>query len=305
MRGIRFIEGDLSDRGLPARLGEFDLVTCQGVLSYVPNPSRALRNLRRCLGENGVLYLGVNGLGHTSTRIRPALRDFGYDLNAYSEGTRLGRILRLCDVVLGAAGLPQVVRFGASYLASDVFGAMNACLSLAEWKSHASEAGLHLRGNLASARIFSRLTDDDLYLLLAPRSREQVCEILEHLCPSPFHQLLLSKRRESNPPWRDKRGLVRFRVARTQLYHFRLPRIRGRIRDRLRKVAINDLSRGVSIESRMPEWQIGLLRFAKGRRALSEFLRECPLTIPFTELSNQLFLLYQLGAVNLLPPPTD
>jgi hypothetical protein len=53
---------------------------------------------------------------------------------------------------------------------------------------------------------------------------------------------------------------------------------------------------------KMPEWELDLLARGDGRRPLAEVLRRIPLAVPFRELRRQLFLLYQLGAINLIPP---
>lgn len=305
MRGILFVKADLTDRRLPARLGKFDLITCHGVLAYVPRLVAAMGNLGRCLGPGGVLYIGVNGASHSSARIRPALQRFGYGLDTYSGGRRLGAILRLCDTVLGCDGLPQVSGFGAAYLSSDVFGPLNRCLTLAGWLTHAREAGLHFRGSMASARRFRRIADAGLYPLLMPRSRAQVCEILDHLSPAPFHQLIFSGTPESSPPWAERGKLSRRRISLTRLYDVSLPKPRGVVRDRLRRVRITSIPRNASMEWRMPEWEVELLRCASGEHSLASLLRRIPLSVPFPELSRQLFLLYQLGVINLLPPRED
>src|SRR5262245_29069380 len=70
-QNIRFLLCDLTDRRMPKIVGDnFDLVSCHGVLSYVPHNSQVLRNLARCLATGGLLYLGVNGENHPSRRWR-------------------------------------------------------------------------------------------------------------------------------------------------------------------------------------------------------------------------------------------
>jgi SAM-dependent methyltransferase len=303
MRAIRFVEADLADRRLPARLGEFDLITCQGVLSYFTRPTPVLRNLGECLKSDGVLYIGVNGSNHASTRLRPSLRRFGFDLNEYSNKQHQREVLKLCDTVLAADGHRQVSQFGSPYLASDVFGPLNQCLSLADWISLARRAGLHFRGNQASTRLFRGIADKGLYHLLIPRSRGQVCEILDQLSPAPFHQLLFSRTPEANPPWQEGGRLLRWSIALTPLYEVRLPRPGKKVLDRVRNIRIASPSRNIAMEWAMPEWELELLRDAGSGHSLASLLRECPLRVPFRELRNQLYLLYQLGVINLVPSP--
>lgn len=46
LKRIRFVEADLADPGFSEKVGgEFDLVVCHGVLSYIPPPGLALRLL--------------------------------------------------------------------------------------------------------------------------------------------------------------------------------------------------------------------------------------------------------------------
>jgi SAM-dependent methyltransferase len=301
LRRIRFVLGDLADRRLCSRLGEFDLITCQGVLSYVPNPGPVLKNLGLCLVPDGVLYAGVNGANHTSRLLRPALAKFGYDLNEYSDTRRLRGVLALCDTFVAADRRPRISGFGPAYLASDVFGALNQSRSLADWISRARWAGLQLLGNKAAMALFWRLAQDESYPLLIPWSRAQVCEFLELLCPSAFHQLLFSRKAQPAPPWQERGRLLLQRVALTRLYDIEFPKAGRRVLDRLRRLRITSVSMNVATEWRMPEWEMELLRGADGGRSLASQLRECPLSVPFAELRKQLYLLYQLGVINLLP----
>ena len=55
-RPIRFLVGDLTAGNLRKEIGgDFDLITCHGVLSYIPEPARALRALVTCLAAGGAL----------------------------------------------------------------------------------------------------------------------------------------------------------------------------------------------------------------------------------------------------------
>jgi hypothetical protein len=52
----------------------------------------------------------------------------------------------------------------------------------------------------------------------------------------------------------------------------------------------------------MPEWELELLRRGDGRRTVGSVLAKIPLRVPHADLRRQLYLLYQLGIINLLPP---
>ena len=303
MRNIRFVTGDLTDLGLPARLGGgFDLIICHGVLSYVPRVARVMRNFARCLRPDGSLYLGVNGSRHVSTRLRQALPAYGYDMNVFQESRRLRDVLRLCDAVVSADGLPRVSSHGAEFLSSDVFGTLNQSLTLSKWAQLARRSGLSLRGNWSSIRLFRRIAEDDLHPLLMPRSRAQVCDLLERLSPSQFHRLLFSRTPEANPPWDSRGRLLKWRIVLTHLYRVRLPKPGRRVLDRLRRLTIASSALNLSMDWRMPEWELELLGRGDGGHSVGSVLRRIPLSVPFPDLRNQLYLLYQLGIINLLPP---
>ena len=302
-RGIRFVEADLTDLRLPSRLGgAFDLIICHGVLSYIPKTENVMKNFARCLKPGGALYLGVNGSRHVNTRLRRALPAFGYDMNVFQDSARLRGLLKMCDTVTSADGLARVSAHGPEFLASDVFGVLNRSLDLSKWALHARRAGLHLAGNWASTRLFRRLVESDSHPLLVPRSRAQVCDLLERLSPSQFHRLLFSAKAESNPPWEERRALLKWSLALTRLYRVGLPRARGKVLDRVRKFTIASVALNLSMQWCMPEWELELLRRGDGTRSLSSVLRRIPLGVPIPELRNQLYLLYQLGVINLLPP---
>jgi SAM-dependent methyltransferase len=306
MRNIRFIAGDLADPRLPARLGgEFDLIICHGVLSYIPGPARVMRNFARCLKPDGALYLGVNGSTHVNVRLRRALPEFGHDMDIFRETARLRDELRLCDVVTSADGLPRVSHQEPEFLSGDVFGTMNESLTLSKWASLGRLAGLHLRGNGASIRIFRRIAEADLHTLLIPRSRAQICQFLELLSPSQFHRLLLSRTPEANPPWESRSRLLKWRLVLSRLYRVKLPRRGRQVRDRLRKLTIASPRLNLLMEWQMPEWELELLRRGSGRRSLASVLRNIPLSVPFPDLRKQLYLLSNLGIVNLLPPAAE
>jgi SAM-dependent methyltransferase len=305
MRNIRFVAADLTDPRLPAKLGgDFDLIICHGVLSYIPRTAQVMRNFARCLKADGALYLGANGSRHVNTRLRQALPALGYDLNVFQDSSRLRDVLKLCDTVVMVDGLPRVSRHGPEFLSGDVFGALNLSLTMSRWVSHGRQAGLHLRGNWSSTRLLRRIAENDLHPLLIPMSRAQVVDFLERLSPSQFHRLLFSKKAEANPPWENRGQLLKWRIVLTRLYRVKLPRPGRKVLDRLRRLTIASPVFNLSMEWRMPEWELELLSRGDGNRSLGNVLSKIPLSVPFPDLRKQLYLLYQLGIINLLPPAT-
>jgi|CZKI01.1.fsa_nt_gi SAM-dependent methyltransferase len=305
MRDIRFVAADLTDPRLPAKVGGgFDLIICHGVLSYIPRTARVMRNFGRCLKADGALYLAVNGSRHVNTRLRQALPAFGYDMNAFQDSPRLRSVLKLCDTVVTVDGLPRVSGHEPEFLSSDVFGPLNQSLTLSQWVRHGRRAGLNLRGNWSSIRLFRRIAENDLHPLLIPRSRAQVVDFLERLSPSQFHRLLFSKKAEATPPWERRGQLLKWRIVPTRLYRIGLPKPGKRVLDRLRRLTIASRALNLSMAWRMPEWELELLRRGDGGRSMGGVLRRIPLSVPFPELRKQLYLLYHLGIINLLPPST-
>jgi len=298
---IRFVTADLANPQLAASVGgQFDLVSCHGVLSYIPAHGVALQNFARCLKSDGILYLGVNGAPHVSERLRRALPAFGFDMTEMDDGPYSRKILMLCDAVLELDGAPRMAKRSTQYLASDVFGSLILNLPLAEWSRRCLEAGLHLRGARSSARAFRPVADKGLHPLLIPRSRAEVCEFLEALSPISFHGLLFSKRPEMNPPWEQSEQLLEWKVARTRLYEMTFPQPTA-VRDRLKAFKIKSSFLNARLDCRMPEWELEILRRGDGTQSLRTVLDGIPLAVPAKDLREQLYLLYQLGVINLLP----
>ena len=91
-------------------------------------------------------------------------------------------------------------------------------------------------------------------------------------------------------------------VAPTHLFKMALPRPPKTVRDRLRALEMSSRLLKLSLTWQMPEWELELLWRGNGRRPIADTLRRIPLTVPFPELRKQLFFLYHIGAINLLPP---
>ncbi len=148
-RPITFLVGDLTDAQLGAKIGrEFDLITCHGVLSYIPQPGRALKVLATCLSADGALYLGVNGAGHPTVALRPWLKSFGVAVDELRDERRLRELLQLWDS-LHDDELGEQATMPSSYLASDVCGGHFNNWSLARWRR-----GLEARGTKAVFRCY-------------------------------------------------------------------------------------------------------------------------------------------------------
>lgn len=190
-RPIDFRVADLTAPDLAARTdGEFDLITCHGVLSYVPEPGRALRNLAACVRPGGVLYLGVNGEGHPAMRLRPWLESFGLAVDHLEDEERLRALLRLWDS-LHDDDLGELSTMSASYLSSDICGAHFNNWPLARWRAEAKHSGWELASTGVLSLALRLAMEGNRDLPLFPAGLGEVAERLDHARPAGFHRLLL------------------------------------------------------------------------------------------------------------------
>ena len=190
---VTFLVGDLTDPELAAKTGgNFDLITCHGVLSFVPKPGQVLKNLGSCVRPGGALYLGVNGESHPATRLRPWLAGFGLDVREMREERRLRELLGLWDALHdeGAGGLAGM---SASYLASDVCGPHFNNWPFARWRSEANRGGWEIAG-VSLLPLALRLTvEEDHHRPLFPAGVGELAERMDLARPASFHQIVLRR----------------------------------------------------------------------------------------------------------------
>jgi SAM-dependent methyltransferase len=298
---IRFLVADLTVKRFTKIVGhDFDFVSCHGVLSYVPKPERVLENLARCVNVDGALYLGVNGVRHCSVGGRQFLPAFGFDMTELRDSSRLRQLLKLCDAILGNRGAHCLANKPASYLAGDLFGPLVRNLPLSDWISMARDAGLYFQSSYGAYRALRYTMEQDFPQLLIPRSRWQLCELVEKLAPTGFHRILFTKRSPVNPPWQSSDALLTWRPILTKLYTVRLPK-RARRWQALRVVTMKSPSANTRLDWQMPEWALEILRRSDGKHALQEIVREVAAPIRRDLLKTQLYQLHQLLIINLLP----
>lgn len=295
---VDFVVADLSDPRLDRTVGrDFDLITCHGVMTYVPEPRRALGSLARCLAPDGALYLGVNGSRHRSVRLRQALPLFGIDPRRFVESPATRDVLRLLDALLPA--WERMVRPSAPYLASDVFGLLFHNWPLARWVDLARRAGLHFQGSDATHRQLRPLVLKGFSERLAPRSRAEVSLLIEAAQPAAFHRLLFTRQPPASPPWADPERLLAWRPVRTRLFASRLP---ARVAPGPRTVTFRSPALNALVSTDLPSWAVRLLPQADGARSIRAILRRTGGHPEPHELGSHLYLLHQLLILNLLPP---
>jgi len=299
-RRVRFEIADLAGQDLMGIVGgPFDLVSCHGVLSYIAEPVRVLRNLARCLTPAGALVLGVNGAAHPSLRWRPMLAGFGIDANEFRDGARVREVLRVCES-LSFYPPVRLAETPAGYLAGDLFGPLNQALSLSEWSRLCREAGLHLHGSYYAYFATRALLNDDLHRTVMPRSRAEMSELADAVQPMSFHSLVLCRQAPVETPWNDAKRLLDWRPVLTALYKHSRPG-RGGPWHHLRTLTLESPSTNTKVSLRVPQWEIEILRRSDGELSLREILRPVQPRVSARSVSEAMYLLYQLGVVNLVP----
>ena len=302
LRTIQFQVADLAMPGLSKLLGQdFDFISCHGVLSYIPTPEVALRNLARCLRPDGALYLGVNGATHASVGLRQTLPAFGFDMNVMKDDDRhLRNVLRLCDSMRGRVGSIRVAKFTAELLAGDVFGPIISNLSLARWVRIARRAGLHFRGSFHAWRAMRLVLAADSGRLLMPRSRAEICELADRMCPASFHRAVFTRELAANPPWDKPAALLSWRPTLTSLYRAGLPK-RSRSWRGQRTFALRSPATNTRLDWCLPEWALEILRRSDGQQTLGAILAALPIAVPSRLMRRHVYVLHQLLVVTLVP----
>ncbi len=297
---VTFEVADLAGDDLPKIAGrKFDLISCHGVLSYIPDPAAVFRNFVRCLAPHGLAVLGVNGTAHPSVRWRPVLPRFGVDPGEFREGPRTRQLLRVFDSL---TRYPPVLLadMPAGYLAGDLFGPLNRAISLGEWLGFSREAGLHFVATYNAYFAMRPLLNRDLHRTLMPRSRSGVAQLVDALEPASFHQIVLSRRAPHRIAWNDGRTLLGLRPRLTPLYTIRWPRRSGSWHD-LQKVVLESVTTRTKITLEVPQWEVSILKRADGERSLRQILEPVRPAVPSRALSEAMYLLYQAAVINLQP----
>ena len=193
VRRITFSVADLTDSALVEKIGgDFDLITCHGVLSCLPDPGRALRVLAKALKAGGALYLGVNGAGHPATALRPWLSRFGVDVLEMKDERRLRELLGLWDALYDD-DLGEHATMPASYLASDVCGAHFNNWTLGAWRAEARRAGWEVVGTAVLPPALRLIMEGGREGALYPAGIGELAERLDQVRPAGFHRMMLRR----------------------------------------------------------------------------------------------------------------
>ena len=295
---LKFRWADLTSRDFKKSAGgEFDFITCHGVLSYIEKPARGIAALEKCLAADGAVYLGVNGPLHLSRLWRPALSEVGIDPGRFEDRPDLRRILRLFDAMAGHEP-GDISESGAEYLSSDLFGPMIHNWPLARWTGLCAQNGLFLRGAYWPHRMLREVLNQELHEQLLPRTRAQVHQLTDKIAPTGFHWLVFDRNSESPRLWTNESNLLRHAVVPTKLYRITWPA--GRKIDRgSGTVVFRSESTNTHVEVRLPAAFIELVRRSAPTESLGNILRQLRHKIKPADLKKNLYLLYLLGAINL------
>jgi len=87
-RGLLAVEFDINANAL-ASLGSFDLVVLADVLEHLPDPHRALRNVREVLNPGARVVLSVPNVAHLSVRAQLLFGRFRYSSRGILDRTHL------------------------------------------------------------------------------------------------------------------------------------------------------------------------------------------------------------------------
>lgn len=221
-RPVRFIVGDLTDTALEEKTGgRFDLISCHGVMSYIPGPQRALAVLAACLAPGGVLYLGVNGAAHPAERLRRWLKQRGVPVDGLRDERRLRTWLRLWDA-LHAGRATALAAQGASYLSSDVCAAHFNNWSLGRWLDTAGRAGWQPAASWALPALLRQTLEGATHRPLFPADPGTLLTCLDEASPASFHRLLLRRAGRPRGRWNDTAPDRPWALRWTGLYTLRI-----------------------------------------------------------------------------------
>ena len=299
---IQFVKADLTQPGFRRTVGgEFDLIVCHGVLSYIPQPALTLMNLAECLRPDGLLYLGVNGASHFSASLRPVLARLGFDVATLPGDERWRRLLQMWEAVEGGSQSGPLTRLPDWYLGSDFFGPVLHNLRLDQWTESFCQAGLFLRASVGAHHALRPMIASEATPLLMPRSRVEICELLDLMHPASFHRLILARQPTANPPWADRTQLLSWRPARTGLYRASYPR-RTKRSGCYPVTVLKSRALDTQFEWPMPQWEAEVLRRCDGAKPLGQLLHEIGHGAHAAQFSEHLFLLYQFAVLNVFPP---
>lgn len=221
-RPVKFEVADLTKPGLAAQVGnDFELITCHGVLSYVPDPGRVLVNLTPCLQPGGALYLGVNGAGHPAVALREWLPQFGMEMDEMQDERRLRKLLAVWDALHEDAGVP-LADSSEGYLAGDICGHHFNNWDLARWRGVVNAAGWEIVGTWLLPPTLRQTLKVKAHRPLFPDGVGELAAALDGARPASFHRMMLRRGVPGPAPWDVPAGRSAWDLRWSGLYTLRI-----------------------------------------------------------------------------------
>jgi hypothetical protein len=229
------------------------------------------------------------------------LARLGIDVAILPRDGNWRRLVQMWEAVDGGAKEGPVTRLPDWYLGGDFFGPVLHNLPFNQWSEVFGKAGLFLRASQGAHRALRPMIASEATALMMPHTRAEVCELLDLMHPAGFHRLVLTPQPTANPPWGNRKELLAWRPAPTGLYRLSTRRQTKRSGD-LPVILLKCVALDTKFEWPMPRWEVEVLRRCDGVKPLCQILDEIGGGARAADVSEQLFLLYQFGVLNVFPP---
>ncbi|MGK0310273.1 MAG: SAM-dependent methyltransferase [Lentimonas sp.] len=300
---IRFEVGDLTvEESNWVKAGYYDFISCHGAMSYIPNAQNVFDLFAKCLSEEGIFYLGANGATHCGIKVRKSFESLGYNPNKFKDTLETRRLIELFDRLSGQQS--HLAAHTPTYIDSDILNTFSLNLALSEWGEYAERSGLHFVSSAEFIPALGKTLSPNIFSLLVPRSRKELCELVAINTNVAFHRLVFSKKIPPPIPWNDPDALLDCEFQTTWFYSIQNP-----ISDIYGELMLNaKIASGYTIDFRWPidEISLKLLRQQDGSRRIKDVLGDS-LEVYKDDahaLLVKLFMFHQLGIIKILPTPS-
>jgi len=300
-RGIDFQVGDLTvGEGGWAKADYYDLISCHGTMTYIPDTQGAFDVIAKCLSPTGIFYLGVNGSSHVSIPIRKSFAYMRLNFDGFDDTLENRRLIELFERLNPTQN--HLSGFTAPYLDSDLLNPFSLNLALPEWIEYANRSQLHFVNSSEFIPALAKTISPNIFPLLFPQPREVLCNLVAINTESSFHKLVFSKQPLPEIPWTDADALLDCEFQTTNLHVIQNP-----ISDIYGELILNaTIAQGMTLAIRWPLRDVNM-------RLLSQTQKKVCIRDTFADLleshSNdeyhffvKLFMFYHLGIIKIFPP---
>lgn len=276
----------------------YDFISCHGVISYIPNAQDVFNQLANCLAKDGICYIGVNGAAHFGVKLRESLQHLGYKVSNLKNTLEARRVIELLDRLS-----PQQIHASLhtpTYIDSDLLNTFSQNLTFSEWTQIAENSGMHLLGSAELIPNLSKTLSPNVFPLLFPRSRKELCELVAINNVASFHKLVFGKEPIPSIPWSNTEALLDCDFQTTSLYSIQRPasEIYGEL------ILNSNITHGYDVSLRWPidDIYLKLTNQKIGTQTIREALKEHIEAYKDDQqtLLVKLFMLYQLGIIKIL-----